>query len=179
RRAGRDAAFATGLAYGTLRMRGLYDAVLAACSDRPVEQTDPEVLDVLRLGAHQLLGMRVPDHAAVSATVALTRERVGAGPGGFVNAVLRRVSEHDRDAWVARLTEGVTDPVERLALVHSHPLWIARALRAALLGHGASAQEKVVSDLERLLRAHNQPGELTLVARPGLGAEEELAAAGA
>lgn len=179
RLSGRDAAFATELAYGTLRMRGLYDTVLAACSDRPVEQTDPEVLDVLRLGAHQLLGLRVPDHAAVSATVALARDRVGAGPGGFVNAVLRRVSEHDRDAWVARLTEDLTDPVERLALVHSHPVWVVRALRAALIGHGESTQESVGTHLERLLQAHNEPGELTLVARPGLGAEEELAAAGA
>ena len=56
----RDAAFATELAYGTLRGRGTYDAVLAACVDRPLDQVDPPVLDLLRLGAHQLLAMRVP-----------------------------------------------------------------------------------------------------------------------
>lgn len=176
---GRDAAFATELAYGTLRMQGLYDAVLRASSDRPLEQLDPEVLDVLRLGVHQLLAMRVPDHAAVSATVALTRDRVGVGPGGFVNAVLRRVSEHDREAWTARLTPDTTDPVERLALEHSHPTWVVRALRAALIGHGASTPASAGEDLARLLAAHNRPGELTLVARPGLGAEDELASSGA
>jgi 16S rRNA (cytosine967-C5)-methyltransferase len=179
RLSGRDAAFATELAYGTIRMQGLYDAVIRAGSDRPLDRLDPPVLDVLRLGVHQLLGMRVPDHAAVSATVALTRERVGVGPAGFVNAVLRRVSELDRDAWTARLTEDVTEPVERLALVHSHPAWVVRALRAALLGHGASTTETVEQDLGRLLAAHNEPGELTLVARPGLAAEGELEHAGA
>ena len=66
---GRDAAFATELGYGTLRGRGTYDAVLATCVDRPLDAVDASVLDVLRLGAHQLLAMRVPSHAAVGATV--------------------------------------------------------------------------------------------------------------
>ncbi|HEX6916830.1 MAG TPA: transcription antitermination factor NusB, partial [Phycicoccus sp.] len=57
---GRDAAFATELAFGTLRWQGLYDAVVAVAADRPVERIDPQVLDVLRLGCHQLLSMRVP-----------------------------------------------------------------------------------------------------------------------
>ena len=48
-----------------------YDAILQAVSKRPLTELDPPVLDVLRLGAHQLLAMRVPQHAAVDATVAL------------------------------------------------------------------------------------------------------------
>src|SRR6476659_9181992 len=52
---GRDAALATELAYGTLRGRGSYDAVLAACSTRALADIDPPLLDVLRLGTHQLL----------------------------------------------------------------------------------------------------------------------------
>src|SRR5439155_4762424 len=64
---GRDAAFATELGYGTLRGQGTYDAVIGACVDRPLEKLDPPVLDVLRLGTHQLLAMRTPPHAAVSA----------------------------------------------------------------------------------------------------------------
>jgi 16S rRNA (cytosine967-C5)-methyltransferase len=55
---GRDAALATELSYGTLRGLGTYDAVLAACSDRPLDKLDPPVLQVLRLGAHQLLATR-------------------------------------------------------------------------------------------------------------------------
>ena len=64
----------------------------AACVDRPLDQVDPPVLDVLRLGAYQLLRTRVPPHAAVSATVDLARRVTTAGPAGFVNAVLRKVA---------------------------------------------------------------------------------------
>src|SRR5579875_691114 len=87
---GRDAAFATELAYGTLRGRGTYDAILAACSDR--DDLDPPVRDVLRLGAHQLLATRVGSHAAVATSVDLARDVCGARPAGFVNAVLRKVA---------------------------------------------------------------------------------------
>ena len=97
---GRDAAFATELAYGALRGRGTYDRVLAACVDRPLGQVDAAVLDALRLGAHQLLAMRVPAHAAVSATVDVVRADVGQGAAGFANAVLRRVAEYDPEAWI-------------------------------------------------------------------------------
>lgn len=172
--AGRDAAFATELTYGTLRMQGLYDRVIALAADRPVDRIDPPVRDVMRLGVHQLLGMRVPAHAAVSATVALARQHVSQGAGGFVNAVLRRVSEQDRQAWVDRVTEDVSDPLERLAAEHSHPVWVVRALRASLLAGGIPE-----SELPDLLAAHNAPGPLTLAARPGLVAEDDLLRAGA
>ena len=176
---GRDAAFATELTYGTLRMQGLYDAILAQAIDPPGRHLDPAVHDVLRLGAHQLLAMRVPDHAAVSATVALARHHVGSGAGGFVNAVLRAVSRRSRQEWVTAVTEPVPDALDQLAVVHSHPGWVVRALRAALLGHGASTAETIDQDLTALLEADNEPALPIVVARPGLGAEEELAAAGA
>ena len=63
---GRDAAFATELTYGTCRTRGLMDAVISAAAARPVDQIDPVLLDLLRLGAYQLLRTNVADHAAVS-----------------------------------------------------------------------------------------------------------------
>ena len=81
RLAGRDAALATELTYGTLRGQGSYDAVLAACSDRPLEKLDPPVLLVLRLGTHQLLSTRVGAHAAVATSVDLAKS-VG-GPAGL------------------------------------------------------------------------------------------------
>jgi 16S rRNA (cytosine967-C5)-methyltransferase len=102
--AGRDAAFATELASGTIRRRGTYDAILAECIDRPLEKVQVKVLDILRLGCHQLLSMRVPPHAAISTSVDLARSEVGDGAAGFTNAVLRKVSAHDRDAWVRRVT---------------------------------------------------------------------------
>ena len=130
---GRDAALATELAYGALRGQGLYDAVLQACVDRPLAKVDPPVLDVLRLGAHQLLRTRIPQHAAVSATVDLARRVVSAGPVAFVNAVLRKVAAKDLPTWVAELAPA-DDRLAALALEHSHPKWIASAFRDALRG---------------------------------------------
>lgn len=175
---GRDAAFATELCYGTLRMQRLYDAVLTEVAGRPVEALDPPVLDVLRLGAHQVLSMRVPAHAAVDASVALTRSHVGMGPSGLVNAVLRKVVDHGTDAIETVVAAAGPEPAGT-ALRHSHPDWIARALRAALIGHGAATPEQGTVELADLLQAHNTAGPLGLVERPGLGAAAELSRAGA
>lgn len=172
---GRDAGFATELAYGTLRLRGRYDAVIEQCAGRPLDQIDAPVLDALRLGAHQLLGMRVPPHAAVSESVALVREHVGAGPAQFTNAVLRAVSREGLDVWLERIGDAAdpagTDEVARLSVVESHPGWVTRALREALVGHGRSADE-----LPALLAADNATPRVTLVARPGLIDRDELLA---
>jgi 16S rRNA (cytosine967-C5)-methyltransferase len=168
---GRDAAFATELAYGTLRLRGRYDAVLSRCSSRPLTETDPPVLDALRLGAHQLLGMRVPPHAAVSETVGLVRDRVGSGAAQFVNAVLRRVAERDLDAWLEELKVTAPDETAALAATQSHPAWIVRALRESLVGNGLTAD-----DLPALLEADNTAPRVTLVARPGLADPDEVRA---
>ena len=171
---GRDAAFATELAYGTLRLRGRYDAVLARCTDRPLADVDPLVRDLLRLGAHQVLGMRVATHAAVSETVGLAREHAGSGASRFVNAVLRRVTERTSEEWEALLAADAPDADERLAVLGSHPAWVVRALREALVAHGRDADE-----IEALLDADNAAPRVTLVARPGLldvaGLAEEVA----
>ena len=50
---GRDAAFTTELASGTIRRRGTYDAILAACTDRPLSKVEAKVLDALRIGTHR------------------------------------------------------------------------------------------------------------------------------
>ncbi len=176
---GRDAGFATELVYGATRLSGLYDAIIASAAGRPVDKIDANVLDTLRLGAHQLLGMRVPSHAAVDETVALARQVNGAGAAGFVNAVMRRISEREPDAWIDLVTEGVSDPVERLALRTSHPVWIAKALRAALIGHGAAGPADVEESLTALLESDNAAAKVSLVARPGLVSLDELEDSGA
>ncbi|MBU4335640.1 MAG: rRNA small subunit methyltransferase B, partial [Actinobacteria bacterium] len=169
---GRDAAFATELAYGTLRLRGRYDAVLAFVVDRPLDQLDPAVLDLLRLGCHQLLGMRVPAHAGVSQTVALAREQVGTGSAQLVNAVLRKVAADDWPTWQTRVEQAAgDDETARLAAVWSHPAWIVRALRQALVAQGRPGD-----DLTALLAADDEAPKVTLVARPGLIEVTELAA---
>ncbi|WP_338675431.1 transcription antitermination factor NusB [Streptomyces sp. SCSIO 30461] len=165
----RDAALATELVYGTLRRQGTYDAIIAACVDRPLREVDPPVLDVLSLGAHQLLGTRIPTHAAVSSSVELARVVLGDGRAKFVNAVLRKIAQHDLDGWLALVAPPYDEDAEdHLAVVHSHPRWVVSALWDALGGGRAG--------IEDLLEADNERPEVTLVARPGRATTEELLA---
>ncbi|GGO75730.1 RsmB/NOP family class I SAM-dependent RNA methyltransferase [Nocardioides deserti] len=162
---GRDAAFVTELVSGTIRRQATYDAVLAACVDRSLAKVEAKVLDALRLGTHQLLSMRVPAHAAISTTVDLVRSKVGPGAAGFANAVLRKVTAHDLDAWVDRVApDRGTDPTGHAAVASSHPRWVVDELRRAV---GAD-------ELDALLAADNEPPRVTLVARPGRATLEEL-----
>ncbi|RZU31501.1 16S rRNA (cytosine967-C5)-methyltransferase [Blastococcus saxobsidens] len=150
----RDAAFTTQLAYGALRAQGTLDAILTGLVSRPLAELDPRVLDLLRLGAYQVVDLRVPAHAAVDTTVDLTRAIVGPGAAGLVNAVLRKVAAGgDRAAWLAALgAEGD----ERLALATDHPRWIVEAWRDALDGE---------DELEPALLADDAAPEVHLVAR--------------
>jgi 16S rRNA (cytosine967-C5)-methyltransferase len=166
---GRDAAFATELVSGTIRRQGTYDAVLAACVDRPLAKVDPGVLDALRLGTHQLLAMRVPAHAAVGTTVDVVRSAVGHGPAGFVNAVLRSVAAHDLSGWVRRVApDPASDPTGFSSVAHSHPRWVVQALAEAVGD----------AEVDALLAADNEAPKVTLVARPGVATVAELVAAG-
>ena len=98
------------------------------------------MLDALRLGTHQLLSMRVPDHAAISTTVDLVRARVNTGAGGFANAVLRTVSEHDLDEWIDRVApDARASPTRYAAIAYSHPEWVVDELRDAV-GAGRAAR---------------------------------------
>ncbi|WP_193104545.1 RsmB/NOP family class I SAM-dependent RNA methyltransferase [Brachybacterium sp. FME24] len=167
---GRDAAFTTELFYGSLRALGRLDAILAACVDRPLEEVDPALVDVLRLGAYQLLDMTVAPHAATSETVALARSEVGAGAASFANAVLRRVGGKPLDEWIAEVApDREKDFTGHLAVVHSHPRWVVRALIDALGGHGRDREE-----IEELLAAQNAAPAVSLVMRPGLTDLDEL-----
>ncbi|QXJ25336.1 rRNA cytosine-C5-methyltransferase [Actinomadura graeca] len=168
---GRDAALATELTYGTLRGRGTYDAVLALCSDRELRRVDAPLLDVLRLGAHQILATRIPPHAAVGTAVELARTVSGPGQAKFANAVLRKVAGRDLDAWLAIIAPPDADPTTRLSIAHSHPKWIVSALRDAL---GPDRDE-----IDALLAADNARPRVTLVARPGRATVDELYEAGA
>ena len=166
---GRDAAFATELTYGACRAIGLIDVVLGECIDRPLSKVEPVLLDLLRLGSYQLLRTRVPKHAAVASTVDMARGISGARVTGFVNAVLRKVSELEEPDWIAKLaTDPTADPVGHHALRTAHPRWVARAFADAL---GDTGDELIAA-----LEADDTRPLVHLVARPGEVSSEELAA---
>ena len=150
-----DAAFATELSYGSLRMQGLYDSVISVAAGRPVAEIDDTILDILRLGAHQCLALHTPSHAAVIESVRLARWYSSSGAAGFTNAVMRRITERTRDEWVSLISSDQTiDQV--LALTYSHPEWIVRALRAAL------AHESSDDEIGDLLESDNLPARVSL-----------------
>jgi len=165
----RDRGFATELVYGTLRMQGRHDWILSQASDRPWEEVDPGIVDVARLGAHQLFEMRVPTHAAVSATVELGRKVLGESKAAFLNAILRKTSSKSLDDYVAEMST-IKDDIERLSVLHSHPQWIIGAYLDQL---GSLDQ------VEKLLIANNLAPRPTLVAWPGLSSQKDLSEAGA
>jgi 16S rRNA (cytosine967-C5)-methyltransferase len=170
RRAGlsaRDAGFATELTYGTIRMIGRYDAVVALASGRRADLIEADVLDVMRLGVHQLLAMRTPTHAAVSATVELAREVGVARATGFVNAVMRKVAAKTPDEWDALVTAGLGGEA-LLATRWSHPVWVVSALRDAL------AAERSRDELVALLAADNEAPRVQLAALPGVATAEDV-----
>jgi 16S rRNA (cytosine967-C5)-methyltransferase len=165
---GRDAALATELGYGTLRAAGVLDEIIAACLDRPLAGVDAPVLDLLRLGAYQVLRTRIPPHAAVATSVDLARATGNGRAAGFLNAVLRRITATDWDTWTARLGAD-RPPLARLALRTAHPDWIAEAFADALGGD--------LDETEAALVADDVRPQTHLVAWPGRMERDELIAA--
>jgi 16S rRNA (cytosine967-C5)-methyltransferase len=117
----RDAAFATELAYGTLRRVVPIDHALEPLLERPLALAPKAPRAALRLGAYQLRYTRVPPHAAVSETVSLVDRR----HRGFVNAVLRRLASASR-----REPAGSSD--EAVSVRTGLSTWAVRELRRIL-----------------------------------------------
>lgn len=165
----RDRGFVTELVYGTLRMQGRHDWILSKASDRPWIEVDPALVDVARLGAHQLFEMRVPTHAAVSATVELGRKVLGESKASFLNAILRKISQKSLDEYVAEILK-IGDDIQRFSILHSHPQWIISAYLDQLGNLDA---------VEKLLMANNRSPRPTLVSWPGLSSQADLIDIGA
>jgi 16S rRNA (cytosine967-C5)-methyltransferase len=162
----RDSSFAQELSFGAIRNQLLYDSIIEICAKRSASEIELRSKLLLRLGAHQLLSMRVASHAAINETVNLAKRVASQGTAGFVNGVLRRVSEKTLEQWKAQLLDKIDDEIEKLAIEHSHPAWIVRSLRQALVVDGRG------QSLEQLLVADNIAPKVNLVALPGLATEQ-------
>jgi 16S rRNA (cytosine967-C5)-methyltransferase len=149
----RDRAFASHLAYDTLRWSGTLDWALGHALSRPLDDVEPALQRVLRLGALQLLRTGVPARAAVATSVALAKEQVpgkrAQGASGFVNGVLRGLGRTlDTLPW----PDTTADPVASLRLTTAHPSWVVEEL---LERYGRERAEEI-------LWADNEPPGLTL-----------------
>lgn len=157
----RDRRWTQELVWGMLRRRGWLDHLLAPRVRGGIARLDADLADLLRLGVYQLFHMgSVPAYAAIAQTVELAKQRHGMGASKLANAVLRRL-DRERDALDATLP---ADPVEALAVEHSHPRWLV-ARWVARWG---------AEETRRLLEANNQ--EAPLIVRPWGVVREQLEA---
>ena len=164
----RDRGLVTELVYGTIRMQGKHDWILSKISDRPFAEIDSGIINVARLGIHQIHEMRIPDHAAVSSTVEVARKRLGESKASFVNAILRTVVRKTKQEWFETVQE-VSDPIKRLSILYSHPEWIISSYFDLL---------KNWDEVEDALKINNEPATPTLVSWPGFSTVEDLISLG-
>jgi 16S rRNA (cytosine967-C5)-methyltransferase len=117
----RDRRWTQELVYGMLRCRASLDAMLGDRVRGGLVRLDPDLTDLLRLGAYQLFHMgSVPPYAAIAQTVELAKQRHGIGASKLANAVLRRLDRERDDLNIA----APADPIAALALKFSHPRWL-------------------------------------------------------
>ena len=155
----RERAFAQELVYGTVRMRGRIDFILSGFVQRKLDQLDDDALDILRLGAYQLIGMAgVPAYAAVSQAVELSKTSRAKHASGLINGVLqslRRGLQHIQPP-------ATDDPLHYLSTWESHPRWLVERWVAQFGEAGARA----------LLAANNTRPDVFL--RATAGARDEV-----
>lgn len=141
------------LVYGTLRLRGRLDHIIAHFAGRPVDRIDPGALDALRLGIHQLRWMGgVPDYAAVSESVDLAGRRAA----GFVNAVLRAAARAPDEPGFPTFE---ADPVAHLTTWGSHPHWL---IERWVRNFGAADARALVEANNRVPEVFLRPAGITM-----------------
>lgn len=118
----RDKALAAAIFYGVLERRITLDYVISCFSSTPLKKLSPVVLEVLRMGAYQILYMeKIPKSAAVNESVTLAKENHAAKASGFINAVLRSLL---RQPEKAALPDEKTRPLLFLSVKYSFPEWL-------------------------------------------------------
>jgi 16S rRNA (cytosine967-C5)-methyltransferase len=124
----RDRALASEIATGVQRWRAALDYLIDFFSRRSIDRLDPEVVEILRLSAYQLLHLtRVPASAVVNDAVNLVRRAGKHSAAGFVNGILRSISRRRLDLPLPPRPNGPHDregALDYLSTTLSHPRWL-------------------------------------------------------
>jgi 16S rRNA (cytosine967-C5)-methyltransferase len=163
----RESGLATELVYGTLRRALALDAVLQRLSKRPLSELDPGARIAMRMGAYQLLFLKMAPHAAVGEAVTLVKSVDHGRAVGFVNAVLRSLSR-SMAKGDPLAPDADADPIASLAIRHALPAWMAREW-TEWLG---------LTEADALAAAMNEPAPLCLRSAQRERLLERLSAAG-
>ncbi|GGF85090.1 ribosomal RNA small subunit methyltransferase B [Paenibacillus albidus] len=156
-----DTGLATELVYGTISRMNTLDYVLGSFVSKGIAKLQPWVRSLLRLSLYQILYLdRIPSHAAVNEAVNLSKKRGHQGISGMVNGVLRSVL---RAGDLPVLAEGLSQE-ERIAILHSHPLWMVRRWIAE---YGAETAEAICA-------ANNEPPAVSVRVNTTMISRESL-----
>lgn len=121
----RDAALATRIAYGVIQNRMYLDYYISLWCTQKASRLEPLVLNILRIGAYQILFMdKIPHRAAVNEAVEMAKRHGRPRAAGMVNAVLRKFVTNWLD--MPELPKGST--ADYLSLRYSHPKWLVSRL---------------------------------------------------
>ena len=146
---GPEAALCSRIVYGVMQNRLLLDFCLGACCSQKVDHLQPPLLEILRIGAYQILFLdKIPDSAAVNQAVEQAKANRRGQAAGLVNAVLRQLSRNKQQ--LPAIPER-----DSLSIRYSHPRWLVKRLQA-ILG----------PETEALLAADNAPAPLTIQVNP-------------
>ena len=154
----RDRAFATELAYGSIKMRRTLDWYLQPYLGMRGKPLPPAIAEVVRLGSYEILFTRADEHAAVNEWVNVAKKYGHRGTAGLVNAVLRGLL---RDKPAPPDPASFDDEDDFLGVLYSYPTWIVRRfretlgaanLKAILEGCNAPAQTAVTVNRARTSR---------------------------
>nr|WP_263328041.1 16S rRNA (cytosine(967)-C(5))-methyltransferase RsmB [Neobacillus sp. Marseille-Q6967] len=114
-----DVGLLTELTYGTIQRRMALDYFLKPFIKNP-KKLENWVLQLLRLTLYQMIYLdKIPDRAAIFEAVEIAKKRGHKGISGMVNGVLRSIQREGIPSL-----EEVADPVERLSIETSHPMWL-------------------------------------------------------
>ncbi len=123
----RDKKFCSALCYGVLERQITLDYIIKKYSRKHPEKLDAAVLQILRAGLYQLLYMdQIPDAAAVSESVKLTKKFGKTSAAGFVNAVLRNFIRDGKKIYYP------DEAKQRASVMYSVPEWLVKRLFESL-----------------------------------------------
>lgn len=121
-----DRRFIFNIVKGTVRNVFRFDFIISNISNRKTSDIDPAILNILRMGVYQFHFMdRVPMYSIVDESVKLAKDARRAA-GGFVNAVMRRISEiNDPEGYIrTMLDKQRVGEAKVLSIIYSFPEWI-------------------------------------------------------
>ncbi len=157
-----DRAFVTELVYGVVKWKLTLDRLIAANSNIRMSKLSPWILNILRLGAYQLIYMtKVPASAACNESVKLAGRYGHKASAGFVNAILRKIA---REGLNNVIPDSAADLTGHLSVKHSYPKFLV-AKYLELFG---------AEFTEELLEAGNRSPELTVRANTLRVSADEL-----